>query len=183
MAAFGAAIDRGGEHRDVFELLGVTEWHAALPAVLRDYGSFREEDLYPDALPALHTLRSGGYRISLAANQPAERAAELEALRVPADLMVMSDAIGIYKPDAAFFTYILALMGDPDPANVAYVGDRIDNDVLPAARAGMRPIWLRRGPWGILSSSAPAEAVLVIDSLTELAERIDEAWSTAPSGG
>ena len=35
-------------------------------------------------------------------------------------------------------------------SSVLYVGDRIDNDVLPAAAAGMRTCWLRRGPWGVL---------------------------------
>ena len=32
MAAFGVAIERGGEHRDVFELLRVTGWPRPTPA-------------------------------------------------------------------------------------------------------------------------------------------------------
>ena len=53
-----------------------------------------------------------------------------------------------------------------DAAEVAYVGDRVDNDVLPALRAGLVAIHLRRGPWGLLQR-APA-GTLAIDALAEL---------------
>ena len=57
------------------------------------------------------------------------------------------------------------------PEEIAYVGDRLDNDVLPAADAGMRPILLRRGPWGYLHARRPeASRATVIGSLTELPE-------------
>ena len=88
----------------------------------------------------------------------------------------MSDEMGVSKPDPGFFVASLALLGAPDPGSVAYVGDRIDNDVLPAAAAGMRAVWLRRGPWGVIPRVAPPQASLVVASLAELAERIDEAW-------
>jgi len=47
-----------------------------------------------------------------------------------------------------------------------HVGDRVDNDVLAAATAGMTPIHLRRGPWGVLHE-APA-GVRVLDALAGL---------------
>ena len=56
------------------------------------------------------------------------------------------------------------------------MGDRIDNDVVPSSAAEMRAVWLRRGPWGVVPREEPAEADLIVDSLAELAERIDEAW-------
>ena len=62
----------------------------------------------------------------------------------------MSDAMGVAKPDPAFFARTLELIGSPPPADVAYVGDRVDNDVRPSAAAGMRAVWIRRGPWGLL---------------------------------
>jgi hypothetical protein len=40
----------------------------------------------------------------------------------------------------------------------------------------MRSVWLRRGPWGVIPRMAPPQASLVVESLAELAERIDEAW-------
>lgn len=176
LAAFGAAVARAGEHRDVFTIVGRPDWREVMPRVLAKYGSFRHEDLYPDALPTLAALRSQGYRLALVANQPAERTGELRALGIDADVIAMSDELGVHKPDPAFFGATLRLMGDPDPADVAYVGDRPDNDVRPSAAAGMRAVWLRRGPWGLIWDDAP-EAVLVVSSLDELVMRIDEAWA------
>ena len=68
---------------------------------------------------------------------------------------------------------------EADAADVAYVGDRLDNDVRPSAAAGMRPVWLRRGPWGVIGDDGEIPAgTLVVDSLRELVERIDEWWRT-----
>jgi FMN phosphatase YigB (HAD superfamily) len=90
----------------------------------------------------------------------------------------MSEAIGVAKPDPAFFGRALELMGGPEPSSVAYVGDRVDNDVLPADAAGMRAVWIRRGPWGVIQRLPPdATPALVVDSLAELVERIGEAWA------
>lgn len=176
MAAFGAAVARGGEHQDVFTIVGRPAWREVMPRVLAKYGHFRVEDLYPDALPALTALHGRGYRLALVANQPAERTAELRAIGVDADVIAMSDEMGVHKPDPAFFAAALALMGDPDPADVAYVGDRPDNDVRPAAAAGMHAVWIRRGPWGLIWQEAP-EATIVVQSLDELVARIGEVWT------
>jgi FMN phosphatase YigB (HAD superfamily) len=118
--------------------------------------------------------------VSVIGNQPAERGAELKTLGIDAEVMAMSEEMGVAKPDPAFFARALELMGDPDPASVAYVGDRPDNDVRPSAAAGMRAVWLRRGPWGVIAADAPG-AVLVVRSLTELVDRIDAAWPDGPA--
>jgi HAD superfamily hydrolase (TIGR01549 family) len=141
------------------------------------YGGFQAIDLYPDALRALDALRAGGYRLAIVANQPARREEELRRIGVDADVMAMSEAMGAAKPDPAFYRGVLGLIGSPSPGSVAYVGDRVDNDVLPSLAAGLRAVWLRRGPWGAIGRlPAGAEPVLVVDSLDELVERIDEAW-------
>ena len=179
MAALGAAIERGEEHRDVFSDLGFSEmeWRAHGPEVERRYGGFKEEDLYPDARPAIAALSAAGYRLAILANQPASRTGELRALGISADVLAMSDELGVAKPDPAFFARALSLMGDPAPASVAYVGDRVDNDVLPALAAGMRAAWLRRGPWGVIQQLPAGEPqILAVASLNELAERIGEAF-------
>ncbi len=176
MAAFGAAIERGLQYRDVFSILGVPDWRDRMPGVQRRYGGFQAVDLYPDALSAVDGLWARGFRVAVVANQPAVRTAELRALGVRAEVIAMSDELGVWKPDPAFFATALSLIGDPDPGSVAYVGDRLDNDVRPAAAAGMRAVWLRRGPWGVIPEAPSPDAVLVVDSLGELLERIEEAW-------
>ena len=183
MAALGAAVERGGDYRDVFAVVRRPDWRQHMERVEARYGGFRPEDLYGDALPALAALRSRGYRLAVVANQPASRSAELRALGVSAEVMAMSDELGVAKPSATFFAHVIELLGSPDPAEVAYVGDRIDNDVRPAAAAGMRAIWLRRGPWGVIPLDSPPEASLIVSSLAELAERIDAWWPDSRDAG
>ncbi|HYN64908.1 MAG TPA: HAD family hydrolase, partial [Candidatus Limnocylindrales bacterium] len=86
--------------------------------------------------------------------------------------------MGVAKPAAAFFERALELMGGSPPAEVAYVGDRMDNDVLPALAAGMRAVWLRRGPWGVIQEPPPgSQPALTVQTLDELVARIGEAWA------
>jgi HAD superfamily hydrolase (TIGR01549 family) len=180
MAALGATIARGGEHGDVFGVFGLerAEWRALLPEVEERYGGFGEEDLYPDARRAVGALTDAGYRVSVLANQPASRSAELRALGIAPEVLAMSDEMGVAKPAPAFFARGLELMGGPPAAEVAYVGDRMDNDVLPALAAGMRAVWLRRGPWGVIQEPpAGSRPALTVASLDELVARIGEAWA------
>jgi HAD superfamily hydrolase (TIGR01549 family) len=177
MATLGATIARGDEHGSVFEAFGVTDWRERAPAVDARYGGFREEDLYPDARGAIEALERAGYPVAVAANQPAARADELRALGIGPGVLAMSDGIGVAKPDSAFFAHVLELMGDPEPANVAYVGDRVDNDVIPAAAVGMRAVWIRRGPWGVIQSPPDPSPALIVRSLEELVRRMGEAFA------
>ena len=141
------------------------------------YGGFGEADLYPDARRAVAALRGAGYRLAVLANQPASRSAELRALGIMPEVMAMSDEMGVAKPDPAFFRRALELMGEPPPERVAYVGDRVDNDVLPAMAAGMRAVWLRRGPWGVIQRLPPGvRPALVVKNLEELVESIERAF-------
>lgn len=178
LAALGAVIERKGEHRDVFGMFGVDDWQLRLAAVETAYGGFQAEDLYPDASRAIDALREAGYRVAIVANQPAARTDELRAIGVDAEVIAMSESMGVAKPAPEFFARALELMGSPDPGSVAYVGDRVDNDVVPATAAGMRAVWLRRGPWGVIQSAPDGvHPALVVDSLDELVERIGDAWA------
>lgn len=150
LAALGAVIARGGEHRDVFPIFGVDDWEGRLPAIEAAYGGFTSSDLYADALRAIAGLRGAGHEVAVVANQPASRSAELRSIGIDVEVMAMSESLGVAKPQPAFFERCLEMMGSPAPGSVAYVGDRVDNDVMPAIRAGMRAVWLRRGPWGVI---------------------------------
>lgn len=178
MAVLGAEIARGGSHHGVFAQFGIEDWRTWARGVESTYGGFQEVDLYPDARAAMDRLRGLGHRLAVIANQPSGRDVELRALGVEAEVMAMSQDMGVSKPDPAFFSRALTLIGSPDPASVAYVGDRIENDLVPATAAGMRAVWIRRGPWGAIQRPPDGvEPALVVDSLAELSERIDEAWA------
>lgn len=169
LAVLGGAIAAGGDHREAFTLLGVDDWAAREPEVQGAYGGFAATDLYPDALPALAAMRAAGLGVAVIGNQPARRHDELLALGVDVDVLAMSETLGAEKPSEAFFRRALALLGDPPVGDVAYVGDRIDNDVQPAAALGLRAVWLRRGPWGVLQRDTAGAADAVVSSLAALA--------------
>ena len=113
---------------------------------------------YPGALDALRMLRASGLRLGVLANQPASAAEDLgEAGLSPLlDGVWLSEAVGREKPDPAFFRMALDAWGLP-PARVAYVGDRPDNDVVPARRLGMHAVRVRLGPHARQAARGRAE--------------------------
>jgi HAD superfamily hydrolase (TIGR01549 family) len=176
-AVLGGLIERGEHHRRVFELLrpGIDLAHErAARAEAGHAEHFERSDFYPDAVPCLEALRRAGYRIGLAGNQPEGVEEVLRALDLPVDLIASSAGWGVEKPSPEFFARIAALAGMP-PANIAYVGDRVDNDVAPAAAAGMLAVFLRRGPWGFLQAEHPdaARARFRLDSLDALPQALE----------
>jgi HAD superfamily hydrolase (TIGR01509 family) len=175
-AALGAAIARDDHHQSVLELFrpGLdVEAEAARMAAAGRPTLFTLDDLYPDAVPTMRALAAAGYRLGLAANQPSTAEAVLRSIDVPLDLVAMSDSWGLAKPDPAFFERLVRELG-LEPREVAYVGDRLDNDIRPAAAAGMVAVLVRRGPWGwvLAGRDDPQEATLVVESLAELPDAL-----------
>jgi HAD superfamily hydrolase (TIGR01509 family) len=154
----GGLAAREQHWRHAFELLG-----AAQPS-----GSpFARSSLYPDAEPTLAELRRRGYLLGLAGNASP---IAYTALHLDVDFVAGSGAWGVEKPDPAFFARV-AEACDRGTSEIAYVGDRIDNDVVPARTAGMLAVHVRRGPWGYLHD-APA-GTPTIHSLAELPAVLD----------
>jgi HAD superfamily hydrolase (TIGR01662 family) len=172
LAVCGAVIERGGDHREPFEIfrpgLDIGEELAK-----REATGFPDRvtaaDLYPDAADCLRALHDAGYRIGVVGNQPARAEGALADLGLPIDLLATSSSWGVQKPDPRFFARIATELDVP-AAEIAYVGDRLDNDVQPAAAAGMQAIFIRRGPWAWIQAPRddPAEASLTIATLSEL---------------
>jgi len=175
-AMLGVVIERGWQHRQVFDLIRPGFDYAAEHARREAAGwryTMEPGDFYPDALPCLVELRRRGYRVGIAGNQPEAAAAALAAVGVAADFIATSAGWGVEKPDPAFFARV-AEAADAPAVEVAYVGDRLDNDILPARRAGMLAVFLRRGPWGMLHAGWPqaAEADLRLERLSDLPDAL-----------
>ena len=182
-AMFGAVIARGGDYREVFQHfrpgfeLG-KERQARLDAGIGEYLS--GHDLYPDVRPCLQALKDAGYFVGVAGNQTARAGRFLRELNLPCDVLATSDEWGVTKPDSGFFDKLAAVSGHAR-SETAYVGDRLDFDIAPAARAGLFTVWVQRGPWGYilrpgeppgvadLPDGAPA---LTIAALTELVPKL-----------
>jgi HAD superfamily hydrolase (TIGR01549 family) len=152
-AVLGAAIVQGQDHEAVFPHVAPNvDWRQFADEHERRYGGFQPQDVYPDVRLCLAELAELGFTVVIAGNQPARRTAQLRALNLPHDVLVTSADLGVEKPDPAFFAGILREVDVAEPHDVLYVGDRVDNDVVPAAAFGMRTCWLRRGPWGYLQA-------------------------------
>jgi FMN phosphatase YigB (HAD superfamily) len=163
-AALGVTIERGEEHTALWGHLGMEQpprWWTEPYAL---------DDLYPDALDCLERVRELGLRVGIVGNQTETLESWARESSLPADVISSSASLGVRKPSLAFFERVVELMGFA-AAEIAYVGDRVDNDVLPAAAAGLVAIHIRRGPWGRLQRTPP-EAVLVLDDLASLPEAL-----------
>ena len=127
-------------------------------------------DLYPDAWDCLERVRALGHCVGIVGNQTEVLEAWARESALPADLVSSSASLGVRKPDPMFFAKVCELVGH-SPGDVAYVGDRVDNDVLPAAAAGLIAVHVRRGPWGRLQATPP-EAAISLDDLASLPEAL-----------
>jgi len=127
-------------------------------------------DLYPDVRPCLHALKDAGYFVGIAGNQTTRAGRFLRELNLPCDVLATSDDWGVTKPDVAFFHKLIAVSGH-QPHEIAYVGDRLDNDLGPAADTGLRTVFVKRGPWGYIIYQ-PGSADLELDSLAELPDAV-----------
>jgi HAD superfamily hydrolase (TIGR01549 family) len=176
----GGVIARGEDHRRVFELVAPgLDPAEALQERRRDgslggvTGWFDEADLYPDAAACLRALRARGFRVGIAANQPEGAVESLSRLGVEADFIGSSAEWGVWKPSPLFFRRVAERAG-VEPERIAYVGDRVDNDVVPAATAGMVAVFLRRGPWAFLHGDRPEASIarIRLSTLAELPEAL-----------
>jgi HAD superfamily hydrolase (TIGR01549 family) len=172
LGLLGATIARGEHHTKALEIVrpGIdleAERQARAAAGAPD--GFVGTDLYSDAVDCLQALRSAGYVVGIAGNMSKTRERSLLEMALPADIVASSETLGAEKPSVAFFSGLCELVAVPR-SEAAYVGDRLDNDVLPAASLGMVAIFVRRGPWGHLHAERPdaGRADIRISSLDEL---------------
>jgi FMN phosphatase YigB (HAD superfamily) len=176
-AALGGVIERRGDHRTALEVIRPGFDLAAEQAARAQAGVPDDPvalyELYDDARPCLERLRAAGLRVGVAANQPAAVEPLLRDLLEPGELVGISDVWEISKPDPRFFARIVAELGLP-AGEIAYVGDRVDNDVMPALAAGMVAVHVRRGPWGVVQAGWPEaiHARVRAEDLHDVADRL-----------
>ena len=105
-----------------------------------------DEAPYSDAQSTLEALRSKGYNLGIIANQKLGTAERLEnwGLRQYFDVIAASAELGCAKPDKEIFEKALELAGCAAQESVM-IGDRLDNDIIPAKAVGMKTVWVRNG--------------------------------------
>ncbi len=105
-----------------------------------------DEVPYPQAEAILAYLRDRGYGIGVIANQSPGSVERLRGwgLLSYIDVVAASAELGVAKPDRAIFDRALE-MAHCTAQEAVMIGDRLDNDVVPAKRLGMATVWIRQG--------------------------------------
>jgi putative hydrolase of the HAD superfamily len=156
--------------------LGSLEKRDELMRIATQNWLFTPDDLYQDSKAAIAALKSAGIKIGIVANQPASVVESLKADQIYdlIDFLGVSAIVGIEKPNPAIFE--LAISKLAAPANqIIHIGNRIDTDVLPAKKLGMKTVWVRRGEANPDPTAADlAQADITVDDLTNLTQLITQ---------
>jgi FMN phosphatase YigB (HAD superfamily) len=129
---------------------------------------FGDRDLHADALPCFAALCSRDLRLGAAGNMYAHHE---DFLRPHVDFVGSSERWGVAKPDEGFFAHVVEEAGAP-AGEILYVGDRVDNDVLPALEAGLHAVRIRRGEHAHVESPAGTVTIGSLDELPEALARV-----------
>ena len=147
--------------KETAKLLGVKmpPWHT------------EDEILYSDAISCLAALHQT-YKIGIIANQDygTEKRLTKYGILSYVDLVIASAEEGVVKPDRRIFEIALERSNCP-PEQAVMIGDRIDNDIIPAKWLGMGAIWIRQGfgqYWTVNGEKETADCT--VGSLSELLE-------------
>jgi HAD superfamily hydrolase (TIGR01549 family) len=118
--------------------------HHCAAMIRADYMAYH--NVLPGMEHALETL-SREFELGILANQLKESMDGLEAcgLRRYFRIAAVSELLDLKKPDPAIFRWALAQAGCA-PEEAVMVGDRIDNDILPARQLGMWTLWFHAPP-------------------------------------
>ena len=88
------------------------------------------------------------------------------------DTIIESAVVGVRKPDPQIFTLGVEALG-MQPDEVVVVGDSMDKDIIPAAKAGCHTIWFKGEGW----TNDPVDespAGKVITDLTQILDNNEE---------
>lgn len=133
-----------------------------------------DEVVYPEAKDCLRSI-SKRYKIGIIANQNPGSKERLERIGLLKyiDLVIASAEEGVAKPDLRIFQIALE-RANCNPEESVMVGDRIDNDIIPANRIGITTVWIRQGFGGLAKPKNAVETPdYIINNLNELFEIIE----------
>lgn len=102
-----------------------------------------QKRMIPGAMQLIDHLRAHAYNIGVLSNGFSDvqhRKLRTTGLDTRIDLMVLSDDIGVNKPDPRIYRHAMERAGDTDPAAHLMIGDNPDTDIAGAIRSGWRAI-------------------------------------------
>ena len=129
------------------------------------------EELYEDA-PVVIKALAQKYELGIIANQLDGLKERLEAFGLLQyfKYIISSWDVQVMKPDIRIFEYALG-KANCSAQEACMIGDRLDNDILPAKSLGMKTVWIKRG-FGALQKplSKSEEPDYTINKLSQLLE-------------
>ncbi|MFJ5160585.1 pyrimidine 5'-nucleotidase [Pantoea sp. NPDC088449] len=84
------------------------------------------------------------------------------------DALVISEQVGVPKPDVAIFDHTLALLGNPDRRRVLMVGDTPESDILGGMNGGLKTCWIDHGTRPLPEHITPTWQVKTLAELEAL---------------
>jgi len=127
------------------------------------------EKLY-DAAPAVIKTLSPKYELGIIANQLDDLKERLESFGILQyfNYIISSWDVQVMKPDIRIFEYALG-KANSILQDACMIGDRLDNDILPAKSLGMKTVWIKQG-FGALQKTLlkSEEPDYTINNLAEL---------------
>jgi len=129
----------------------------------------RKVSIEPDLAETLERLRRAGLKLGLLSNtfvngSSLEKHLAMEGLLEFFSVRLYSYQFGFRKPDKRIFLEAARQVG-AEPANILFVGDKIDKDIRGALRAGMQPIL--KAAYTNAGKRCP-DAVVRIERISEL---------------
>lgn len=112
-----------------------------------EYAPYRKEyEVLEEEAPEILKKLSGQYSLGIIANQSEglEKRLEEWGIRRYFSVVVSSHEAGVSKPDPLIFEKALDMAHCP-PGEAVMIGDRLDNDIMPAKRAGMKTVRILKG--------------------------------------
>jgi putative hydrolase of the HAD superfamily len=160
-------------HGFVLGRLGVEAREEVLDRLLASQFHAEAWELYPDVQPMLRAVRALGLRIGIVSDWGSNLREILTGLELDRylDFVLPSGAVGLAKPNPAFFRQALEAVGVP-ATEAVMVGDSYRADIRGAWAAGMDALWLDRTEGVTITPDdepAPTD-VRVIRSLGEVPE-------------
>ncbi len=103
------------------------------------------EKLYADTRPVLEEL-SKRFLLGIIANQSGDLSERLHGFKIDKyfSMIISSSDYGFSKPDERLF-FAALYKGDCAPHNAVMVGDRLDNDIMPANKLGFQTVRIKQG--------------------------------------
>ncbi len=172
IAGTDITFEQFDEKRIYFAKLGLNGDNEAIKhfGLIKTPWHSEDEMPFEDARDTLKALSSRGYKLGIIANQKLGLEKRLESWEMLScfDAVVYSAKAGFAKPDRRIFETALDSVGC-EPHEAVMVGDRLDNDIIPASALGMKTVWIKKHLSVYQNAkSLGAKPNFIIDDLNEL---------------